>query len=121
MQPEMVKQLKALEKENARLKKLVADQALDSEILKEVAKGNWSAPHVDGARSMKSVAVGGPRRFRSVALAACRIKHAARSVIIHERGPMNRSFFTRCDNWPDSGPGSGAIGSTSSWWSATGR
>jgi hypothetical protein len=41
MQPEMVKQLKALEKENARLKKLVADQALDMEILKETAKGNW--------------------------------------------------------------------------------
>ena len=41
MQPEMVKQLKALEKENARLKKLVADLALDREILQEAAKGNW--------------------------------------------------------------------------------
>jgi len=41
MQPEMAKQLKALEKENARLKKLVANQALDMEILKEAAKGNW--------------------------------------------------------------------------------
>jgi transposase-like protein len=41
MQPAMAKQLKALEKENARLKKLVADQALDMVILKEAAKGNW--------------------------------------------------------------------------------
>ena len=41
MQPEMVKQFKALEKENARLKKMVAEQALDMEILKEAAKGNW--------------------------------------------------------------------------------
>ena len=41
MQPEMAKQLKALEKENARLKKMVADQALDMDILKEAAKGNW--------------------------------------------------------------------------------
>ena len=41
MAPEMVKQLKALEKENARLKKVVAEQALDMEILKEAAKGNW--------------------------------------------------------------------------------
>jgi transposase-like protein len=41
MQPDMVKQLKALEKENARLKRLVANQALDMEILKEAAKGNW--------------------------------------------------------------------------------
>ena len=41
MAPEMTKQLRALEKENARLKKLVAEQALDMEILKEAAKGNW--------------------------------------------------------------------------------
>ena len=41
MQPVMVKQLKSLEKENSRLKKVVADQALDMEILKEAAKGNW--------------------------------------------------------------------------------
>ena len=41
MAPEMSKQLKSLEKENARLKKLVAEQALDMEILKESAKGNW--------------------------------------------------------------------------------
>lgn len=41
MQPEMAKELKALQKENARLKKLVADQALDMEILREASKGNW--------------------------------------------------------------------------------
>lgn len=36
-----LKQLKALEKENARLKKIVADQAVDISILKEVAEGNF--------------------------------------------------------------------------------
>jgi len=41
MAPEMAKELKALQKENARLKKMVADQALDMEILKEAAKGNF--------------------------------------------------------------------------------
>ena len=41
MAPEMAKELKALRKQNARLKKMVADQALDMEILKEAAKGNW--------------------------------------------------------------------------------
>jgi putative transposase len=41
MAPEMSKELKALQKENARLKKLVANQALDMEILKEAAQGNW--------------------------------------------------------------------------------
>ena len=41
MQPKMTKQLKALQQENARLKKLVAEQALDMVILKEAAQGNW--------------------------------------------------------------------------------
>ncbi len=36
-----VKRLRELERENARLKKLVADQALDIDMLKEVAKGNF--------------------------------------------------------------------------------
>ena len=35
------KRLKKLEKENARLKKLVAEQALDIDILKEVSRGNF--------------------------------------------------------------------------------
>jgi len=38
MSPEMVKELKELQKENARLKKIVAEQVIDIEILKEVAK-----------------------------------------------------------------------------------
>jgi transposase-like protein len=40
MAPEMAKQVKALQKENARLKRLVADQALDIQILKEAARPN---------------------------------------------------------------------------------
>jgi transposase-like protein len=38
---DQAKRLKELEKENARLKKLVADQALDNAILKEGASGNF--------------------------------------------------------------------------------
>ena len=41
MRPEEVAHLKALEKENKRLKKIVADQALDIDMLKEVARGNF--------------------------------------------------------------------------------
>lgn len=41
MDPQMAKQMKEMEKENARLKKLVADQALDIQILKEAARPNW--------------------------------------------------------------------------------
>ena len=38
---EQAKRLKALERENARLKKLVADQAIDISILKEVSSGKF--------------------------------------------------------------------------------
>ena len=38
---DQAKRLKDLERENARLKKLVADQALDNSILREAAKGNF--------------------------------------------------------------------------------
>ena len=38
---DQARRLKGLEKENGRLKKLVADQALDNAILKEVASGNF--------------------------------------------------------------------------------
>ena len=38
---DQAKRLREMEKENARLKKLVADQALDISILKEVSSGNF--------------------------------------------------------------------------------
>ena len=38
---DQAKHLKELERENVRLKRLVADQALDNAILKEVASGNF--------------------------------------------------------------------------------
>ena len=41
MRVEQAKKLKELEKENTRLKKLVADLSLDNAILKEVAEGNF--------------------------------------------------------------------------------
>jgi transposase-like protein len=40
MKSEEARRLKQLEDENGRLKKLVADQALDIQMLKEVAQGN---------------------------------------------------------------------------------
>lgn len=41
MKMDQAKRYKELEKENQRLKKLVADQALDISMLKEVARGNF--------------------------------------------------------------------------------
>ena len=41
LKSDQAKRFKELEKKNARLKRLVADQALDLSILKEVASGNF--------------------------------------------------------------------------------
>jgi putative transposase len=41
MELDQVKRLKELQKENSRLKKLVADQVLDNAILKEALSGNY--------------------------------------------------------------------------------
>ena len=41
LKKDQARRLKELERENARLKKLVADQALDNAILKELSSGNF--------------------------------------------------------------------------------
>ena len=41
LEVDQARRLKQLEKENSRLKKLVAEQALDIEILKEASRGNF--------------------------------------------------------------------------------
>ena len=41
MPPSETRRLKALEEENARLKRLVAEQALDNQALKELLRKNW--------------------------------------------------------------------------------
>jgi putative transposase len=41
MKADEAKRLKELERENGRLKRIVADQALENQALKEVARGNW--------------------------------------------------------------------------------
>ena len=99
MKPEMAKQLKALEKENARLKKIVAEQALDMEILKEAAKGNWYALNVAAARSLPCVTVWGQKESRSVGRAAFWGTHATPSDTTRVGRMMNRHYCTRCVYW----------------------
>ena len=41
MKADDAKRLKELERENAQLKRIVADQVLEVQALKEIAKGNW--------------------------------------------------------------------------------
>jgi putative transposase len=56
MSVSQARRLKELEQENARLRRAVADLALDKQILKEAARGNRATPSVAGPRS------GGPSR-----------------------------------------------------------
>ena len=51
---EQARKLKNLEKENARLKELVADLSLDNAILKEAAEGNFYARSGNAKSSSKS-------------------------------------------------------------------
>ncbi len=41
LKAEDAKRLKQLERENGKLKRMVADQLLEIDALKEIAKGNW--------------------------------------------------------------------------------
>jgi putative transposase len=41
MKADEAKRLKELERENVRLKRIVADQALDIDLLKELSRGNF--------------------------------------------------------------------------------
>jgi transposase-like protein len=65
MKANAMKRLKELEKENARLKKIVAEQAVDISILEEVSRKNFSRARPGGeppsstrAKSSKSPSVG---------------------------------------------------------------
>ena len=54
MEVDQARRLKELDLENQRLKRLVADQALDLSILKETVRGNFCARRVDVRRSSTS-------------------------------------------------------------------
>ena len=51
LQLDQAKRLKDLEREHARLKKLVAEQVLDNDILREAARGNFCARRSAAGRS----------------------------------------------------------------------
>ena len=60
MAPEMTRQMRGMEKENVRLKKLVAEQALDNQILKEAARRRAprDVPQGHAPRRVKPAPVG---------------------------------------------------------------
>ena len=74
MKADDAKKLKELEKENQRLKKIVADQALDIDMLKELAEGNFLTPD---------------RRRRAVAELMARPGVSQRSVPSRRPAPLH--------------------------------
>ena len=100
MAPEMAKELKALQQENTRLKKLVADQALDNAILKEAAKGNFCAPSDVASLLLRCVAGWGLKQSPSVKLVVCWVNHARRSVTSRRDQGTSGSSWPRCEASP---------------------
>jgi len=91
MAPQMAKQFKALEKENVRLKKLVADQALDMAILREAARPNLETPNDGVGPWTQCVVVWGTIRYHNAV-------HAMRWVspaVPSGTGPSGRNSIGR--------------------------
>ncbi len=109
MRMDQAKRLKDLEKENTRLKKIVADQALDMAILKDVASGKFRA------RENAEAPFRGPVRVtecQSVAPVGCLGRLVPPSAITNESGRMRRLYERSPSNWPRT---TGATESPGSW------
>ena len=65
---DQAKRLKALEKENGRMKNLVADLSLDNQILKEVSSGNFQARQKEASGGMGQRSMGTWARLRTSGL-----------------------------------------------------
>ncbi len=78
MKSEEAKRLKTLEEENNRLKKIIGDQALDIQMLKEITKGYCPALSRDVTPSRRS---SGSSPARSVGRATCSISRDQASDI----------------------------------------
>ncbi len=105
---DQAKRLKELEKEKARLKKLVADQALDNSILKEAAEGNFSARR-EGAEPSYMCANG--LASPSVGPVACWGRPARPSVTSPEHVPTSRGWSLGSSSWRASTAAMGTVGS----------
>ncbi len=93
---DQAKRLKELERENGRLKKLVADQALDNMILKEVASGNFYArPGAARRWCMHSTSWASP----SGGPAECSGTHGPPSDIGRKCWRMSRGWWSGSSRW----------------------
>ena len=86
---ENAKRLKELERENAKLKRVVAEQLLENQALKEIARGNWLSP----SRRREAVLMLQERLSLSERR-ACRITSQHRSTQRHQ--PRSGDRMRRC-------------------------
>ena len=93
LRTDQVKRLKALETENARLRRAVADLTLDKLILKEAASGNDGAPRVAAPASSTS-----ETSFRSPSVAPARRS----ASIVRRRASFRGAGMTRSGSPPTS-------------------
>ena len=77
---DQARRLKELEKENGRLKRLLADAELDKAILKEAASGRYRARRSGAPWSSTSVRCSAPTASRSAGPVRCWASPARRSV-----------------------------------------
>ena len=77
LQVDQARKMKDLERENARLRRLVADLSLEKQVLADVASGNLSPPSDAGRRS---TAFGRSTASRNVTLAGSSVSTAARNA-----------------------------------------
>ena len=82
---DQARRMKDLEKENARLKRLVADLSLEKQVLKDISSGNLKAPSVAGRQSSGSGRSISSRNAKPAGSSASRV---ARSVIRSSPVPM---------------------------------
>ena len=82
---DQARRMKELEKENSRLKRLVADLSLEKQVLKDIASGNLQAPNGAGRRLRGLVRSTVSRNVMPAGLSASR---AERSVTRSWRGLM---------------------------------
>ena len=80
LQLEQAKRLKDLERENARLRRLVADLSLEKQVLKDVAAGNLQALSGAGRRSLVSGRSMASRSATPAASSASRAGHSVTSA-----------------------------------------
>ena len=96
LQGDQAKRLKELEQENQRLRRVVADQALDNAILQEVASGNFYARRTDVRQSATCRL---PSMSRSVGRVASCAKPGARNAIRPARPRMSPPWWRAASPW----------------------